>query len=267
MANGKIACLGFSLLEMLLALALSLVLFSALTGIYVTVKKNVFMQAYLQETQENEREVSLWLRSGIETAGYAYCMILPHRIQGTDKDVTIYKSSLHAVSLYMPMRTHSILFAMNNLSFNVGDELLISDCFSYEVIRIQSLAKLQQGLLKITSMKPLNRLYGLEAYLGTYEIYRYYVSKTTRKTKKNHAIYALYRVGSDHRPLELVEGVSAMRLHYLERRSNRLVVVDANQVLDWDAVLGMTIDLLFMDVQDRFPSRRSYLHIALKGLH
>ena len=65
---------GFTLLELMLASALSLLLISGLLQIYLTVQKNFIVQNALATIEENGRFAVHFLEKNIRMAGYAECV-------------------------------------------------------------------------------------------------------------------------------------------------------------------------------------------------
>jgi hypothetical protein len=248
---------GFMLIELLIAISLSFLLLSILTEIYVTAQKSYHLQIALQQIQTHAQLATDILTSEIQQAGHIGCAkltadfpILTYssypltpqtKLIGTDHMLTVRYVEFPAMELMVTMHDAKTLYVNKGKNY-LHKILVISDCSTAEMFIPEVLAQ-ENHFYKITPFVPLHHLYAQHAEIGKLVINSFYIQKTKRLHQDGTPIYALYRQDIQHRKIALVEGVEQMNIQYSIKQNNTLINLPANAILDWQAVVGVAIDL------------------------
>ena len=217
--------IGFSLIELMLALIISTLVFSVLLTVYISAKKNFIFQTSLNTIQENARLSIEILTTEIRKAGYigcgkltadfplknttAYLINDKNKIMIRPHDLTVrHASTQHANVIH---QTLSAVSVTRNPDFSVNDILIISNCMMAEIFIVKEIIifKDQQ---KIISTQPLTMLFSENSEVSKLEINTYYVDKTNRVMRNGDSVYALYIRDIYGRKTELIEGISAVNI-------------------------------------------------------
>lgn len=240
---------GLTLLELMLALAISFLIFDALLTIYLSAQKNQSMQAALNSIQENAEIAAQFLRQDIQQAGYRGCarlregfpvadtLTVTNRIFGTNNSVTVRHASAQSGILLENMSDNSIINTAS--AFKAGEVVLISNCSNAEIFKIKKVSGVNNQ--KIFSETPLTQRYDKNSEISNFEINTYFIAATDRKTIDGKTVMALYRQNINNRKTELVEGIDNMQITYDIDQSGEVLTVQADQVSDWSKVLGVRI--------------------------
>jgi type IV pilus assembly protein PilW len=271
---------GYTVLELLIALALALFLSSGMIGIFIQCKNTYYTTQRLHSIQNNARIAFSWLSRDIRMAGLIGCVRLvdfsPLNSRLTpDTSVVVWHEG-HSTAEFMPLpylpraKPHSDIVLIQSLDpntipvqfakdkhialfgrplFRSTDQLLISDC--------QHAEALQWGDIN------LKYIYQGDSEIGFLDKIIYYIGDTGRRTHAWKPIYALYRRNlnkSLNNPIELVEGIEkiSIRLGVKNRANGNLIYVLPDQVKSGLEVRSLEINLLLNDTK---PLQREWKHI------
>ncbi len=257
--------IGTTLIEMMLALILSIFILSSVFEIYLISENNRLAQTNLMNMQENAEIINQMLKKSIHTAGYIGCAKLtddfpfknhfPFKINqknkiefyreneakpGTD-GIRIWHASLRSSVLVKTMRSNSIFYVTSTLPLQVNDNLLISDCKTIESFQIKSISSLSGGIKKIVSSVPISKRYEKNAEINKLEIISYFVGDTSRINDKGQPIYAFYSK-TDGIKTELVENVDDMKLFFSTIEDNALVEYPAEDFPVLNEIVGVSFE-------------------------
>jgi type IV pilus assembly protein PilW len=259
---------GMTLIELMLAITISMLILSMLTTIYLVTKKNDSAQIAVSNIQENARIAMHWLHGNIRTAGYLGCAKLTddfpiinyppyeltreNKISSSGSDtITIRGASISSATLVTSMRGYATLYVSGKPHFSEGDVLLISDCRSAEIFLVKKAAVISQGIQKITTKEPLHTQYQQYAEVSQFESNTYFVGKTNRQSADGSPIYALYIEDIYQQKTELVEGVEDMKIHY-----------DIND----NGIVGISIALTLSSLSNFSLQKKWYTYVTLREI-
>lgn len=234
--------LGFSLLELLIAIALSTLVLTALITIYLSVRNTYQTQNQLDAFQENLRFVSSVLQKSINMAGYAGCrrlneinltnhtkfnfsikssvvgydtQHLPGYLRGlvlSNTDVLIVKHTANDVTRVIA----PVLVGANSVKViqNPANKdnlfLFIADCTNAELFPARNWV----GNTIMTDT-PFNNSYGVGvSEVGRYEEIAYFVGDSGRVDAKGQHIISLYELINQGNKQEIISGVTSLQISY-----------------------------------------------------
>jgi len=225
-----------TMIEMMLALVLSLFMMVSLFEIYLIAENNKHSRTALISIQENTQILRQILKQPIQMAGYFGCakltddfpfknnssyllnqnnkILIYHNTEsksGSDA-IRIWHASIKNNVLLQPMRDDSTLYLSSNFSVQAGDKLIISDCVTAELFQVKNVFLMPSGTQRIETLMPLDKLFQANAEINKLEIESYYIADTGRMNAKHQAIYALFSKDINGYKSELVEGVSALKI-------------------------------------------------------
>lgn len=233
------------LLEILITLALSLVVISAITTL---VLNSLVQSHYQKEVFSLQRQ---WIRLSqlftqeISTAGYRGCLkvdkpnvlqiqeaaLIPstwigkgHAIKPKTMAIHLGKMSVwHDYLLRDHGEQQNQWVVSTHQRLKPGDQILIADCEkSYLTTVLKSSLQKDQQVIT-TAMTNQTFLKG--AYLGLWQSKTFYIEKTDRNTKKGKAIFGLYSYENGE-TYEWVEGVNELQAEsQSDPKSNGLLKV------------------------------------------
>jgi type IV pilus assembly protein PilW len=283
-----IALLGLSLIELMLALTLSMLILMSLSVIYLAETNNHLTEAALQNIQQNTRVAFQLLHGALRQAGEVGCAKIQNnfpvttsqpynitennRIQsyqgsevkaGTDALTVRYANAISGV-LVEPMQAANSLHMSASPKIETGDVLLISDCETVETFTAQQISSSSDGTQFIITDTNLTKEYQQNAEVSEFEINTFYIGKTDRKDARGMPIYALYMKDKDAHKTELVEGVSAMQIQYAIFENGGIVEQRSNEIKEWSSVRGVSLQLDFESL-NYFPLKKTeYMYVALR---
>ncbi len=254
---------GFSLIELLSALTISILGLTMLMSVFVN--DSLMHQRYLAlaDTRNNERFSVYILHQSIQKAGYIGCATLNDdfniKNSGADKDHALsFSNSLQVYSTHDPARPPlsklkpntdvieirkmsseqgQLIYAIDNGNqitltenpiFKSGDNIIISDCQHAVMSRVRSvfLSK-KYHLQRLTLWHAIHGKFDRDAAVGHLERLIFFI-KTTN---------ALYEVGANDRPMELTPGVSDLQVFgYVWDDDKNLVIKNLSEIIDWKKV-------------------------------
>lgn len=266
---------ALTLIEMMLALSLSIFILIAVTEIYLTAQKGQKIQIAMNTIQENSRIAAQLLSTSIRMAGYTGCEYFPvtsiNRITDyknsemkTDTDaMTVWHAGNENTVLTKTMRGPSTLYTTTSVKFSAGDLLIISDCKSAEVFQVKQISAFINGTQKILSTKPLTKSYEKNAEVSLFKKESYFIADTGRLDETGKTVYALYMKDNHGRKTELVEGIDQMEIYYDVAGNNHLSERSGRELASDDVVMGVGLKLRFISFS---LQKTGYIYAALREI-
>jgi len=216
---------GFSLIEVMVALVLSLILLAGFVQVFLSQRQQYQVQSAMAAIQENGRAAITLLSNAIHEAGYLGCLSLSENtvIQSSEaiKKTLVNKQDALVVQ-HMSSQTNALTEDMKQNNrlllglyprYKKGEQLIISDCVHSELFQIEKVSISKRFNQQwITSTKALKNRYYQFADLGSFMRHTFYIKKTTRRDLAGRPIHAMYVRGVNKRAHELIEGVDSMKL-------------------------------------------------------
>lgn len=260
---------GFSLLELLMAIPLSLFLFSLLFILYFSCRQSIFLQTTLNDVRHTAQSAIDILRTDIHLAGYIGCpkldsnfpiihyppyVVSPaHKLLGNDAEIMVRHATVPPVSL-LSMHDQSTLNASDEIHFSAGDVLLISDCHKAEVFRAK-FVYLSNHMQQIILASPLHDYYKTKAEISRMEINKYFIDR-----HRTSSFLMLEDI--NHRKHTLLDGVQNMRVTYFIQQAEKIILTQSKDIDDWSKVRGVLIEL---DIVSSTIKKTWYTSIALQN--
>jgi type IV pilus assembly protein PilW len=266
---------GFTLLEVMIALAMGLFLLLGIFDVFDAARQSYRYIQGLALIQENGQLVSYLLNRELSQVGYIGCRKLSSSFSIQSHDKTSINSAMliHGYNhqnlpasekfivqkmtpdssviaiQFMDADTASLMKSVEgNVSwlsvsaeptFDVGDEVMISDCMHADVVSITG----RDGQELETNVELHN--YEAGAQVGEWRNEWFYVGQTDRKNNVGQAVMALYVHQPNGRDEELVDNVVNMHVQYgYVLGTGELKFIPALQVTDWAAVKAVRVILL-----------------------
>lgn len=260
---------GYSLLELMIAISLSLFLSLGMINIFMH-SKNINLLTLSLNTIPTKARMAFYLLShDIRMAGFIGCirliddLPLNSRLTG-DTSLVVWHKGYTSANLSLPKiaryqknsdailiqfldpntfpiqeaKSSHILLAHKKL-FRPRDILLISDCQHAELLHWNNIH--------------LKHSYQTDSEIGFFNKIIYYIADTGRVTETGQRIYALYRRNlnqSFYKPIELVEGIKRMSIQLGMKNGNgTLYYKNANEVKHWSDAHSVEIRLLLTDAK------------------
>lgn len=221
---------GVTLIELMLALTMSMMGLSIIITIFIAAQKSYLIQSDLSHIQETARTVTALFTSVIQRAGYIGCARLtevfplanstPYEINSKNKmviekgnEITIRNASVLHANLIENMQSLSEIETTSSPHFSVGDVLLVSDCQSADIFQVDKILPYKNHQIIIPKY-PLMNKYKNNSEVSFLEINTYFVDKTKRKSLSGKPIYALYSRDIHNQKTEWVDGIDQMQMQF-----------------------------------------------------
>lgn len=278
---------GFTLIELMLALLISSLILCSLSFIYLTCEKNQKTQAALMTIQENSRIAKEILGSAIHTAGYIGCVKLTkHFLITNDYPVQLTENSkmkpyagnekkpgsdafsiiqANTVNAYLiqSMNDYSRLIVSTSLLFEEEELMVISDCKSADIFKIQQV--INMGTMQIIiPERPLKKLYGLYAEVGQLENNTYYIAKTDRIDEARSPVYALYKKDIYSRKTEILDGINNMKINYAVSENGQLRQRRGDEINAQSKIVGISIMLELSSLNRVAMNKNVFYYVSLR---
>lgn len=270
-----------TLLELLICIALSLTIVSGLSSIYWITEKNHQQQLALNIIEDNARTAFHILKNDIQYAGYIGCAKLKtddvidannrpylspwNRVYGTENRITvIHANKLSAKVLKIADDASSVWVAATPV-FKKDNIVMISSCQHAEVFSLKEVSYFN-AMQRLSAISPWHYAYDSSSEVSRLNQNTYFVKATNRKDLHGKSISALYVENIQHKVTELVEGVAAMKLKYDVKINDKIISMSADEVTDWSAVKGVSIQLRLSAVYGLPLQKDWYTYIALREL-
>jgi hypothetical protein len=255
---------GMTMLELMIAVFLSVFILLSLMSLYFGVQKNILMNAALMNIQNNIRVTSQILRKAVLNAGLVISENPLHSYESPDMKTTteaftVRGANSDTVNVITPMKNLNEICVTNTSRFSVGDTLVIDDAKTYDTFIVKDIKN-----NFIITQDPLQKRYQKNAEVAAYFMDSYYIGKTNRFNRDGSKLYALYVEDIHGRKTELVEGVSNMKISYSVLYHDVLKNVSQSEVSDWSQVRGISITLELTSLNASTLKKEAYVYFTLR---
>ncbi len=274
-----------TLIELMIGLCLSTLLFSIISVIYLAAVHNQSVQTALMRTEENSRIAIQILNTDLRLAGFTGCAKLNNNIMpdppysftmqnrlflfknddqlsGTDA-VTVQHASIFFVNLIEKMPDTHSLQTTSQLLFKSGDIVLLTDCQSADIFIVKTISK-QDNTQFIETDHLLQKQYDKNAELHFFEKNSYFLAKTTRVDEAQQPVYALYKSDIQQKKTELVEGMNDSKIIYTLLEDGKFIEKTSNNVIDWSKVAGISIAFIFSSMNSIPLQKKEFTYVAIR---
>jgi prepilin-type N-terminal cleavage/methylation domain-containing protein len=254
---------GFSLLEVLIVLAISSTFFLTIYTLFSHHEKQYHHQEILFQREENHRLALHVLQKHLQQAGDAGCArggdlqitnhvaVLPRTVgllrgeilYAESEQVIIEKASYARSHLAYPMLQGIDPIAVNQANlFKTGDIVLIANCTRGDLVQIVHIAGNQ-----LFHHAHIDHLYGVDAQVMRWEIDGYYF------VEKDNETVSLYhkKLMPAQASVELVDNLQPMVIEYGLLAQGSAAFVSADKVSDWTSVRGLAISSLMVPLYNQ----------------
>lgn len=287
--------LGFSMVELMVAMVIQFILLAGMVYVYSNSRVMFTVNEQLSRVQENGRYLTDVLLHDIRMAGYSGCRsideVVPNiianrppifasltdgitvfengagwanptaltRVAGSDV-ITLQSAQGSGVSLRANMITDTATIRMiwNPDRLAANDLILISDCSHADLFRALAI---KHGTIIVhnniaNTGNQLSKAYAKDAQLMPFDAHTYFIATGANAEP---GLYQ-YSFNSDTATL-LAEGVENMQLLLAEDTSGDQepdVYVNATAVMDWAAVIGVRVGLLMRSANNVATEARAF---------
>lgn len=239
---------GITLIELLIAMSLSLWLLGTLSISYCYMVRNHQLQVKFIKKHEDTKIAFNILRREIQLAGFigcprltvefllynptSYALTVNNQVQiesGYSDTLTVRHRSIAENQLVVDMLANNELYMTNHYPVSVGDTLLISDCSHVDIFEVKGVSH-RGNWQKITSKQALQFNYAKNALVGFLEINTFIVKEGKlyrRDIKKHHE--------------EMVESIQRVKYLLNVIRRDRMTEIIPNEYQDEDILTGISI--------------------------
>lgn len=262
----KSAYKGFSLLEIILAIALGSLLLAGIMDVYLGVRNSSQHLRELRQVQNSGRMAAIILGKSIRVAGYSGCIAnrLLGAIQGFTKTsvphelrnkvargdvLVISKADAFSTKLNAEAKVGAEqLKVIASPASSSQRQLLIADCAHAELVMAKNYAR---RTIKLQH-KLTYAYFQQDTQVSRFENIAYFIGRTGRKDAGGDRVYALYQVLNHGRSQELIPGIVDMKVGYQVRAFNGKLqnYVSAAQVINWGGVVAVNITLYIRENND-----------------
>lgn len=272
---------GLTLVEIMVAITLSLILLAGVVEIFTGNKQTYRVQEATARLQENGRLAIQFMAKDIRIADFwgctsnvtdvtnrlkpgSYIDPLNGGISGTDNDGLNGSDTIILQGAYgtgIPVEKHTLTSAsfktMIGHGLQVDEIVLASDCLTADIFQVTSANEANKTVVANTGMSVPGNASKLEKeYQGDASIYRL---KTVGYALQNGANGqpGLFRSENGNNQ-ELIEGVENMQILYGEDTDvdgSANIYVDASGVTDWENVVSARITLTVRTLEDNLSEQ------------
>ncbi len=224
---------GYSLIELLIAMALGVIITGAVLQSFLAIKQAFLLQQGMARMQENARIISILLGDAIINSGNAGCNAF-----SSEMVLTITKginAEHYGLELSQPIKSMRMqTFKNNPLIAKSAIQKIVpnSDILWIKTIKPHVFSKNEMGkIVTISDCLQIDVFWSntepipLNKYYGIFSSTLFYVGKTRR------GVNALYSTDLNGRTLELVEGVECLKFNYIFKPDNTVERVKLSALL------------------------------------
>lgn len=246
-----------TLIELMLAIVLSILIINSIFEIYYIAEKNSFTQNALITLQEDAQAASQILKRQVRESTYFGCakltdgfpfinhtsllLNLKNKITSYQNDdikpgtdaIQFWNAGIENAVLAKTMHGYTVLYVTANLHISINDILMISDCKTAEIFAVKSVALLNNGTQKILTSKPLNKLYSIHAEVNKLVINAYYIGKNDK----------LFIRDIQGNTSELAENISQMKIFFYVKADDGLIKHSINELNNFTDINNISFEL------------------------
>jgi len=265
---------GVSIIEMMIAMTLSLLVGLSAFAFYFQLKANYAFQQGLNRILQNAQIIHFAFKNAIAGVGSLGCLAVDFAIPIYGQDrlpipiqadtmvreqynrlmVQQAQSSAHKLVMNMFTERAPITVERGISGITSGDIAVISDCEQADIFTVSSVSTSGQSRTIYHTQQPLSKAYAESAEVSVWNVNEYYIDESHYKNKQGKITKGLFVHNLlTGRSEEIVQGVEDWRLYYAVD-SNQDGVVDKHQTAsaidDWSQVNGVIIYLLLTSVDE-----------------
>lgn len=250
---------GISLIEILIALLVTNILYLTVATFWSAQRKTVMNETKKTQQLEKEQLVMHLLGKPLRMAGYVGCRTLYDQtiVNGTEDTTPIKGFSKNTAPFHIKVKatnTSDILFIRTasfpaatllkaaqqyddevltaKLDVSVGERIVISDCSTAEVAVVRAIRKKDVGtVLQLT--QALTGSYLAHSMISTLNENYFYLGETKRKDEKGKSVISLYKHAATGQAHELIEGIAALNFTFSTEKAGIPRYVQADRIKDW----------------------------------
>lgn len=234
---------GYMLLEILITLALSLIVMSAVMTVMLNSLTQSRYQNQVFSLQKQFNRVSLLLTHEISSAGYRGCLQVDNaKVLQIESAANV---PLNWLSKRYPIKANTMAIHLEKMAawhdyllidhlngetqwrisahqrLKAGDEVMIADCQQWQLAKVLA-ASLQKDQQIITTTLS-NSSFSAGTYVGLWQNKTFYIAKTDRKTAEGDPIWGLYSY-EEGQTYEWADGVNDLQASILPDNQHNTVV-------------------------------------------
>lgn len=214
---------GFTMIELMVALTISLILSTLLFNYYVDAAGTLSMQSSMYHLQEVANISNDAIINEIQQAGYIGCakltasfpvksfqdysFTLSNKLIVTDTQIISRHASIMNAELINFSDDNKTLYVSDNMPFKPDDILIISDCHHAEIFKVKTIFHLHQQL-KIESTASLDSHFDVGAEVAYFEINQLFLKKINKNKK------ALFLEDINYSRRQIADGVEALNFSH-----------------------------------------------------
>jgi len=277
---------GVSLIEILIAMTLSLFIGLSVFAFYFHLITNAGFQQGLTRILQNAQIIRYTLQHALSKTGALGCFAADahHLIYGQEGLVLPIQAdtwvteqynrlvvqgiqgNVHKLVSDMASTQSPIVVERGDTSINQDDLLVISDCERADVLSASSVLHSDETRTIYHTQDPLSKAYQAHAQVGVWMASEYSLSDSSYKNKQGRTIKGLFvRDLATGRSEELVQGVEDWRLLYAIDGNHDGIIEQhqaGDQVTDWSHVRGVIVHLLLTSVDDVLKTPSDYYFLG-----
>lgn len=267
--------IGLTLIEMIIALSISVLIFALLVKFLLIIDHNRAIQKALIDIQEKSNHLREVFTQEIKKAGHIGCATLNHSFPLTSLNyyrlsannfLTGNNHSLYISYVDFPnvillrQKNENSLLVSAEIHFKVKDVLVVSDCNKGEMIQVERI-KLNKSVQTIFTHQPIKNHFEKFAEVGKLRIHHFYIAKSQRKVADNQSDHALFFEDIDHKKFELLDQIDSLDFVYTVKVKNHFINQTASAIHDWSKVVGIAISY---QLTSGFMHKRRFLYVSLQ---
>lgn len=228
---------GFALLELLIAISVASLLIALLLQMYLASQKVFQIQQNLLAIISNADSLRSIFKNEIHQAGFIGCRKLDNNKLMSDgaNGIIIKHANTATNELLANMQDNIHVNVTTKSHLQAGDWLVISNCKHMELFRAAKVTN-SHDTQEIIATAPLQYNYEQFSEVSVFAIDHFYYAEAEK---------ALFLEDSSHRKTKLLTGLQQFNLHYTVMQDNQVLDLPADEIRDWDEVVGVAIDAEF----------------------
>ena len=227
---------GFTLIEIMLSISISLIVLQVLLDVYLSSLNIIREIKSMQQIRYQAALATNVLASDIKKSGYIGCQMRLNSISGSSSRISLNHMTYPSEKLLEPMRVTTEMIIGKHITLHTGDLLMVSDCEHAETFTAKKVWFRKKGQV-IEAMTPLKYHYNGNADIGRYEKRSYFI---------NHDRLTLSML-ENNKNEDMVTGVAGMNVHYYVSHPAPMMEITPAQVTDKVRLSGIGIDLELVD--------------------
>lgn len=262
---------GGTLLEVLLALSISLMLFATILELYGSSKRHHQLQFHLHQLQDHVQTMTDLISNEIKRAGHIGCArltkdfpIISHvtttinqhnQLSGTDHHISVRYAAFPHDILVKPTSDSSTIYISDTVHYEPQEIIIISDCQKAEITQITKVGR-KGPYQKIILSYPLTSSFKQGAEVAKLHINDYFIEASPEKNADTQILYTLYQKNIHQNKIAVVDHITQLTFLYAE---NGAIEKPAQQIQNWDHLSGVAIKVAFSIHQ---LNKQQYVYIS-----